>query len=255
MGSGITSKTKENILLSEGAAYLGYISSDVPGTLLGALASGSAFKVEQEKRSIMPDGALGPTKDLEFIVSEIAYVTAKLMEFTEENLRAMILGATYSSGSTAIEDEAVGSGDGEITEFALAHSPVKWNSVSVTVDAVAKTEGVDFAVDYVNGTLQFVTAPADEKAIVASYTYLTGDAVIIGGDIASAHYLGNVALVGKRLSDGKEVICRVKNAICTEAPSLPFNSKEEAVVDVKFEGRYTDDALTTRPWDITYINT
>lgn len=253
--SGISTSTKENILLSEGAAYLGYINSTVVGTLLGALASGSSFKVEAEKRSIEPDGSIGEIKELELITKEKAHITAKLMEFTEENLRAMLLGADYSSGTTGVTDEAVGTGDGAETEFDLDNSPVKWGSVSVTVNGVAVTEGTDYAVDYVNGQLQFVTAPTDTHAIVASYTYISGDAVITGGDIASTHYQGNVAIVGKRLSDGKQVICRVKNTICVEAPEIPFNSKEEATVDVKFESRYLASAPTTRVWDITYINT
>jgi hypothetical protein len=253
--SGISTSTKENILLGEGAVYLGYIDSTVVGTLLGALAPGSTFKVEAEKRSIEPDGSIGELKGLEFITREKAYVMAKLYEFTEENLRAMLLGADYSSGTTEVEDEAVGTGDGETTEFALDHSPVQWGTVSVTVDSAAVTEGTDYAVDYTAGTLQFVSAPASEKAIVATYTYISTDAVISGGDIASAHYLGNIAIVGKRLSDGKQVICRVKNAICVEAPEIPFNSKEETTVDVKFESRYLTSAPTTRVWDITYINT
>jgi hypothetical protein len=251
--SGISTVTKENIVLSEGALYLGYINALVTGTLLGAVSPGSAFKVDQEKRSIMPDGAMGPIKDLEFAISEVAYISAGLMEFTEENLRAMILGADYASGTTLEEDEAVGTGAGVETEFTLDHSPVKFGSVIVTVAAAAVVEGVDYAVDYTNGTLQFVAAPTG--AIVATYTYISGDAVITGGEIVSSNYLGNVAIVGKRLSNGLQVICRVKNAVCTESPELSFNSKEETVAKVKFESRYLASAVTTRPWDITYINT
>jgi hypothetical protein len=255
MPNGITSTTKENVLLGEGALYLGYVSAALPGTLLGAIRPGASYKVVQEFRQADADGNKGSIKGLEWVTKAEATITAELIEFTEENLRAMIAGATYSSGTTVATDEAVGTGDGATVTFSLDSKPVVWNSISVTVAAAAKVEGVDYVVDYTNGTITFATAPATDAAIVATYTYISGDAVITGGDLSSSSYLSSIALVGKRLSDGKGVICVIENAICLESPEISMSNNEESAASVTFTSRYLPTAITTRPFHCQYINT
>ena len=62
-------------------------------------------------------------------------------------------------------------GDGTTTDFNLANSPVQEGSVTVLVDSVELTEGVDYTVDYSNAVIQFASAPADGAAIQVDYIY------------------------------------------------------------------------------------
>jgi len=67
--------------------------------------------------------------------------------------------------TTAITDEAVGTGDGVETVFTLDHWPA--NTPTITVNAVAET---GFTLGDDRRTITFDTAPADGHAILASYT-------------------------------------------------------------------------------------
>lgn len=58
-------------------------------------------------------------------------------------------------------------GDGSKKTFTLTDKPAYLDSV--TVDSAAKTEGTDFTYDSATGIITFGTAPADTKAVVATY--------------------------------------------------------------------------------------
>lgn len=99
---------------------------------------------------------------------------------------------TWFGDSTRITDEAVGTGDGATIVFNLAnqyvidlshgkvsdedylvdtYSPVvKVGSTTKTEVPFGETTG-DYTIDYVNGTITFVAAPATGQAITASYSY------------------------------------------------------------------------------------
>ncbi len=69
-----------------------------------------------------------------------------------------------------VENEAVGSGDGTKTVFALTKKLILPASLEVTVNAVAVTTG--FTLDAINGTLTFATAVTNTHAVVATYDYV-----------------------------------------------------------------------------------
>ena len=103
---------------------------------------------------------------------------------------------TWFAESVRITNEAVGTGDGSTTVFNLAHANVidlthgkisdedfitGTYSLIVKVDGVEKTQKIfnntyDFELNYATGRITFVTAPANLKAIVATYSYSPTDA-------------------------------------------------------------------------------
>ncbi len=70
-----------------------------------------------------------------------------------------------STGGTPVANEAVGTGDGATKSFTLDHDP-DGGAMTVTVGGVKAT-----AYTVVGATITFATAPAEDAAIVASYSY------------------------------------------------------------------------------------
>jgi hypothetical protein len=251
---GVSSDTPSRLLIDAGAVYIGYVSADNPGTLLGATKGGNVFELTRNLRIIEPDGAKGPVKGLRRLESVDAVITANLLEITAENLRRAIAADSYSSGTTDVTDEAVGDGDGETTEFSLDHGDVVENSESITLEGVAQTRGTDYTMDYDAGTIQFVSAPGDgaEYSIVASYTYVSTTAVLVGEEVPDDAYCDSVAIVGTIQGMTNPIVVKVTNALCDAGLNLNMAPKDEAVVQVKFRGHYTAADLATEPWSITY---
>lgn len=96
--------------------------------------------------------------------------------------------ADYKSCASASDpsatDQQIGIGDGVSDAFALtkryASGPASYDrpvtkpvagSVLVAVDGVPQTEGVDFAVDLVTGTVTFVDVPANGVAVTAGFEF------------------------------------------------------------------------------------
>ena len=85
----------------------------------------------------------------------------------------------FDAGDAAVADEAVGTGNGTLKVYNLAHG----NIVSITnvkVNAVAQVEGTDFWVDYSTGEIFFATAPGSTLAITASYVWAANASVELG---------------------------------------------------------------------------
>ena len=251
---GVSSDTPSRILIDAGAVYIGFVSADNPGTLLGATKGGNVFEVTRDLRIIEPDGAKGPVKGLRRLGSVTAVITANMLELTAENLRRALVADSYSSGTTLIENEAVGDGDGETTEFALDHGSVVENSETITLEGVAQTRGTNYTMDYDNGTIQFVTAPGAGTAysIVATYTYVSGESVLTGEEVPDNAYCDSVAIVGTIQGKTDPIIVKVTNALCEGGLNLSMAPKDEAVVQVKFTGHYSAADLDTEPFSITY---
>lgn len=251
---GVSTSTADRILIDAGAVYFGFVSADNPGTLLGATKGGNSFELTRTVKRIDPDGAKGPVKGFRRLEEVTAKITANMLELTAENLRRALAVDSYSSGSTLVEDEAVGDGDGVTTEFALDHSPVLENSEAITIEGVAQVRGTDYTMDYANGTIQFVAAPGSGSnySIVATYTYVSGDAVLIGEEVPDNAYVDSVAIVGTLTGKTNPVIIKITNALCDAGLNLKMTPKDEAVVALTFTGHYLDTALTTEPWSIEY---
>ena len=82
----------------------------------------------------------------------------------------------YIDGADIV-DEALGTGDAAQQVFALANYPVESPITDVSVNAVSKTEGTDFVVDYKRGLIFFLLGSIPGAvAVIASYTHFNGDA-------------------------------------------------------------------------------
>lgn len=248
---GVTTNTAHRVLIDAGAVYLGFEDADAPGTLLGATRGGNVFEVTRVTRDVRPDGAKGPVKGFRRIEDVVAKLTVNLLEITAENLRRA-LAATYTSGTTPITDESVGTGNGTQVNFDLDYDNVVDNSETVKVNSVVKTRGVDYTMDYTNGVIQFFVAPADTLPITASYSYVSAAAVMTGQEIADNKHIWSVALVGELAGYSNPVILKIKEAICEPGFNLKLAPKDEAVTELTFVAHYTDTALETEPWEIEY---
>jgi hypothetical protein len=252
---GVSSNTPDRLLIGPGAVYIDFYDVDSPGTLLGATKGGSVLELNRTIRDIRPDGAKGKVKGFRRVEGVDATLKVNMLEFTAENLRRALAVDSYSSGTTDATDEAVGSGNGILTEFALDHGKVLENSETVTVNAASVVRGTDYTVDYDTGVLQFFTAVTDTHAIVASYTYVSGDAVIIGEEVPDDAYCDNVVLVGTVTGyDGttKPIIIKLTNVLCDAGLNLNLANNEEVVSEVTFSAHYSNADLATEPWQITY---
>ncbi len=105
------------------------------------------------------------------IVDLVNTSTSATVDFTRgQILTRGVDGAISPVKVVEVEDEAVGSGDGTKTVFALDHKLVLPESLEVTVNAVAVTTG--FTLDAINGTLTFTAAVTSTHAVVATYDYV-----------------------------------------------------------------------------------
>jgi len=257
---GVSTDSPDRLLIDAGAVYFNFIDADSPGTLLGATRGGNTFELARTIRKMEADGAKGPVKGMRRLEEVAATIKANMLELTAENLRRAIAGAIYSSGTTLEEDEAVGNGDGETLVFALDHSPVQENSETIAVaDRGTQVLLTDYTIDYAAGSIQFVVAPEDGKAITATYYYVSA-AAVIGGETTEAYkylikdaaYIGNVAIVGTLTGKTKPVIVIITNALCDAGFSLALAPKDEAVPAITFTAHYLNTDLDTEPWSIEY---
>jgi hypothetical protein len=180
-----------------------------------------------------------------------------LLEVTAENLRRALAVDSYSSGSTLVEDEAVGDGDGETTEFDLDHSPVVENSETISIEGVEQTRGTDYTMDYDNGEIQFASAPGSgsDYSITATYKYVSGDAVLVGEEVPDNAYCDNVVLVLEHTGftmTTDPLMIKLTNVLVDAGLNLNLASGEELVTEITFSGHYANDDLDTEPWQITY---
>lgn len=113
-------------------------------------------------------------------VAEYLRVTYSSLSATEVSLLSAMIAAAQSfvKGYTGLEnvspdEELVGFGDGEETEFTLEYRPV--SGLTVYVDGILQTLTTDYTVNTTTGIVSFVTAPADGAEIVAAYDAVPSD--------------------------------------------------------------------------------
>jgi len=75
---------------------------------------------------------------------------------------------TDESPTSQSGDEHVGTGDGTTKTFYLDRYPVISGDCNLTVGGIAKTEAVDYDVNYTTGALTFGTAPTSGDIITAT---------------------------------------------------------------------------------------
>ncbi len=69
-----------------------------------------------------------------------------------------------------IEDEEVGTGDGETLTYSLDWAPINADSASVFVDGVELIPGTEYTIDEETGEITFATAPPQDAVITATYS-------------------------------------------------------------------------------------
>jgi len=256
---GVSANTPDRLVIGPGAVYIDFLDVDSPGTLLGATKGGNVFELTRNIRDIRPDGSKGKVKGFRRIESVDAVLKVNLLEVTAENLRRALAVDSYSSGSTAVEAEAVGDGDGETTEFDLDHSPVVENSETIYIEGVEQTRGTDYTMDYDNGQIQFASAPGlgASYSITADYTYVSGTDgyVLVGEEVPDNAYCDNVVLVLEHTGftmTTDPLMVKLTNVLVDAGLNLNLASGEEMVTEVTFSAHYATADLATEPWQITY---
>lgn len=78
---------------------------------------------------------------------------------------------------------------------------------------------------------------------------------ISGGEIASASYIDNVALVATYSGTDNPVIIVVLNAIVMEAPEIGTVDEDETVLSAPFAGTFDPATPGTEPWNIYHPTT
>lgn len=71
-----------------------------------------------------------------------------------------------------IEEEQVGTGDGSTTQFMLKWAPINAGSAHIYVDGVELVPDAEYTIDETAGQITFITAPAQDKVITATYSVL-----------------------------------------------------------------------------------
>lgn len=72
---------------------------------------------------------------------------------------------------TSVNDEVVGTGDGQTREFALSHRWVKPGSESIRLGNTVQKRNIDYWINYARGRIRFATPPANGVTIYASYVH------------------------------------------------------------------------------------
>ena len=163
---------------------------------------------------------------------------------TNETIDSMILGAgviyknlKYTAGDTAGWDgEVLGATSGGIKfSYEAQWLDIEVDGATVLIKGVSKQkvgesaslEGqmTELTEDVLVNALHLVKATSEDSTYVK---YVTKE------NISEEDYLENVAYVGT-LSNGKNVIIILPNAICTEAFELETKNAEQTTFAVKFE--------------------
>lgn len=176
-------------------------------------------------------------------------------DFSADGISALTL---ISIGVKQVSD--LGEFDLYIDDVRAAATQIEENSETIAVvDRGAQVRGTDYAMDYDSGIIQFATAPEDDKAVTATYKYVSG-AAVIGGEtteldkynIKDGAYIDNVVIVGTITGKTNPVIVKITNALCDAGLSLSLAPKDEAVPEITFTAHYVNTDLDTEPWSVEY---
>lgn len=111
-------------------------------------------------------------------------------------------------------------------------------------------------------TINFIEITPENltKAIAGATSADTGASTddmqkISGGEINSAAYLNNVALLATYSGTDNPVIIVVLNPLVLEAPEIATVDEDEVVVSAAFTGTFDPASPTTEPWNIYHPTT
>lgn len=101
--TGASANSAKRFVVDSGAIYKNYGLADEDP--IGATQEGATFVVEQTTREVPVDGFRGPMKGARRVTSEMARITASILEMTTDNLTEII------TGSDVTDHTAAGGGD------------------------------------------------------------------------------------------------------------------------------------------------
>jgi hypothetical protein len=108
----------------------------------------------------------------------------------------------------------------------------------------------------IQANVKEITTETLALALGLSYIDTTTDAtynIVTGKNhVEEEDYIDNITWVGTLSGSDEPVIIQVYNAFNTEGLTLDVKPKSEAVISMKFEGRYDATDLDTPPFNIYY---
>lgn len=153
---GITSSTPKRLLLDAGAAWVNY--GEANARRLGATRGGSSFNLEEERREIAADGALGPIAEMRRVTRSVPRLNTTLIEFSLANWRLAIPG-TFSV--TNADWEVIKRTGAQITpDFFVSNMALLAEVAQTNIPAIIKVLNA-----LIEGNLTLATAPADEGSL------------------------------------------------------------------------------------------
>lgn len=218
------------------------INSTTPQDML--LGAGTVFKNLKYVYSKVEEGTDAPANALE-VVSDDTEETENTIQISKLKADVSFIGLA-ADYTPAVGDTVVGEwDDSEVNVLGATSGGNKITIASELLDI-----DVDGATVKVKGMTVKVGEAASLETNLAQHTPETIKRAIVGKEVVSlikgfkqiitkslielSDYLDNVAFVGN-MTDGKDVIIIMENAICTSAYELEGKNKETAVTATKFE--------------------
>lgn len=160
---GITTNTTKRFTIDAGAAYTGFTSFTVPGTLMGATRGGSTVTIEQEIKEMPVDGAHGPMKGARRIITSKASMTVNFIEHTLDNFKRALVGsdsAVYTVSWDEITRDMVIAAADYLADVTLV------GEVSGSVNAMA----IKLANVIADGNFEMSFADKEEGVLAVTFT-------------------------------------------------------------------------------------
>lgn len=166
----------------------------------------------------------------------------KNLEYTQSAWTGTVLGATSGGGKLAITPEYVGADlDGATVAVKGAKFKVG-ETATIEANFTEVSEGI---------VVDALHLEEDTEKTVTGYKVYKSKAIL-----ADADFLKNVAFVGT-LTDGRQVIVILPNALCTSAFELEGKNKTQATYTCTFEchADISQDDLYHLPYEIYFPTT
>lgn len=166
--SGATTKSASRFVVDAGALYRNYGLADEDP--IGATQEGATFTVEQTVREVPVDGFRGPMRGARRVSSEMARISANIMEMTTDNLTEIITGSEVSEHTEA------GAGEKTHNEVQRTSDIPKDGDYLQNIALVARVQGSDKPAVFIlydalsDGGLEVETTDENEATLGVQFT-------------------------------------------------------------------------------------
>lgn len=166
--TGATTKSSSRFVVDAGALYKNYGLADEDP--MGATQEGATFTLEQTMREVPVDGFRGPMRGARRVTSEMARISANLLEMTTDNLTDII------TGSDVNDHTAAGAGSKTHHEVQRTSDLPKDGDYLQNVALVARVQGSDEPAVFIlydalsEGGLEIETSDEGEATVGVQFT-------------------------------------------------------------------------------------